>query len=822
MKFRKDKNIVELIEHTERFDASIGEGLTSEQVELRKSQGLTNKTKKTVTKSYGEIIINNVFSLFNILLYVIAIFMFIAQLYTKMIFVLVLLANIVIGLVQDIRARGIVDKLALVTNPTVVTVRNSKEETLNINELVLDDVIRLKAGDQVPADSKILEGCVHVNESFITGESEPIKKGEGETLFGGSYITSGSIYCVVDKVGNANYSSIIQNKARHFSRPKSEIVTSFNALFKIIGGVVILFAIAEIISYTALKMDFVDLVDSVSGSLVPMIPMGMYLLTSIALTVGVIVLARKKVIVHELYCIEVLARVNVLCLDKTGTLTDGTMEVRELHSIGFTDEELAQNVANLLASTKDENITANALRKKFGDKLNKGVSEVLPFTSEHKYSAITYDDGSTFAMGAFGFLKVSNHNDIKDRVEQYEKEGLRVIIFAKSNKKIKDERVPLDMKAVGIICFQEHIREDAIPTINWFKENDVAIKIISGDSASSVSIIAKKSGIAGAEKAISLDGMSIEKVKEIAPQYNVFGRVSPEQKQAIIQALQKQGDTVAMTGDGVNDILALKTADCSIAMASGADAAKTIAHLVSLDNNFCSLPNVVEEGRRVINNLQRTCSLYLVKTIFAMLVSLWFLISFWINPVNKYPFATSHLYVWEWVTIGLASVCLALQPSKERLQGSFVSNLFTNAFPASVMQSAMVFTMYIFNSINGDVFTPNAVLGVSVFLLILMSYVALFNISLPLNKFRVFVFVIMVAIGMGIMGIDYIMFINGITSLKSPLNSKILDIPYKCINLSTVLLGAIVFFIAVPLYFLIAKHTKKLAIRFSKKGEIVE
>ena len=820
MKIRK-KNIVEEINKVERFNPALDKGLTFEQVALRKSQGFINKTKKAVTKSYWEIIISNVFSLFNILLYIIAAFMFAAQLYTKMIFVIVLTLNIVIGLVQDIRARGIVDKLSLVSNPKATVIRESNKSIVPVNELVLDDLIELKAGDQIPADSIILEGSLSVNESFITGESEAIKKEAGDEVFAGSYVISGRVLACVDKVGNANYVSQIQNKARHFSRPKSEILYSFKNLFRIITLIVLAFAAAEIISYLTLQMNFVELVDTVSGSLVPMIPMGMYLLTSITLTVGVIVLARKRVVVHELYCIEMLARVNVLCLDKTGTLTDGTMEVSEYKTFNFKEDELSKYISSLLQATKDENITAKALLKKFGNKSYFEPDTIIPFSSENKYSAVTFKCDGTFAMGAFGFLKIKNHDEIKTQVEEYEKQGLRVIIFAKSNKKITNNKLPNDLEAVGLICLHEHIRDDAVDTINWFKENGVAIRIISGDSATSVAVIAKKVGVEGADKAISLDGMSLEKVAGIATEYTVFGRVSPEQKQVIVQSLQRAGKTVAMTGDGVNDILALKTADCSIAMASGADVAKTISHLVTLDNNFSCLPSVVEEGRRVINNLQRTCSLYLVKTIFAILVSLGFLIAFWIDPTSKYPFVTSHLYVWEWLTIGLASVCLALQPSKERLQGSFISNLFINAFPAGLMQSIIVAVMFMCSYINPTLFNHDSVLAMSVLLLTTMSYIALFKISMPMNKFRLIVFLTMVFLGLFIIGVDLTLCLTNIITSNDG-SSFIFAIPYKELNWQTAVLGISIILVATPIYFLLAKYLKKIAIKISKKGEILE
>ncbi len=745
-------------ERIERILPPLSKGLSKEQVEERKKLGLVNKTKVVVGKTYFEIILTDVFSLFNVLLFVVAGLMIAAQYWIGLTFLAVLIPNIGLSLYEDIKARRLMSKLRVLNQPKHVVVRNGEQISIQAKDIVLDELICLESGNQISVDGALLDGSLIVNESALTGESRNIVKNPGDYLYSGSFVVSGTGAMRAEKIGEESYIETIQSKAKKFKRSPSEILKTLTWLFRIIASVVVTLAIATGIIYF-LKggftengafnyEEFKDSIKGISGSMISMIPAGLYLLASVALAVAVLKLSKKGARVQDFYSVEMLARTTVLCVDKTGTITDGNMEVKKVLIIGpdkYTTEDIAQIMSNLLHATKDNNFTAQALKKYFNYESTKGVLEALPFNSENKYSAASFKGGETYVLGAQEFLNIPNLNSLVLRSEEYTNNGDRVLVLAKSNKPIKDGKIQNEVNPIALIVLQDHIRENAIETFKWFKDNGVKIKVISGDDPKTVSHIASEVGIEGAERYISLAGLSDEEIIKIAPLYDIFGRVNPDQKEVIVQALKNEGEKVAMTGDGVNDILALKRADCSIAMNNGSEAAKNVSHIVLTNSDFNSLPSVVAEGRRVINNLQRTSSLFLIKTMFSVTSTLVFLILMATLGI-KYPFEATHFQLWSLVNIGLSSFFLALEPNQEPLKGSFIGSILRKALPgfATIIVSVtMIYVLYIFqdNTIQyTGVYDLQTASTMSVIVFTVLGLVILLKICLPFNKYRAIVF----------------------------------------------------------------------------------
>ena len=745
-------------ERIERILPPLSKGLSKEQVEERKKLGLVNKTKVVVGKTYFEIILTDVFSLFNVLLFVVAGLMIAAQYWIGLTFLVVLIPNIGLSLYEDIKARRLMSKLRVLNQPKHIVIRNGEQISIQAKDIVLDELICLESGNQISVDGALLDGSLIVNESALTGESRNIVKNPGDYLYSGSFVVSGTGAMRAEKIGEESYIETIQSKAKKFKRSPSEILKTLTWLFRIIASVVVTLAIATGIIYF-LKggftengafnyEEFKDSIKGISGSMISMIPAGLYLLASVALAVAVLKLSKKGARVQDFYSVEMLARTTVLCVDKTGTITDGNMEVKKVLIIGpdkYTTEDIAQIMSNLLHATKDNNFTAQALKKYFNYESTKGVLEALPFNSENKYSAASFKGGETYVLGAQEFLNIPNLNSLVLRSEEYTNNGDRVLVLAKSNKPIKDGKIQNEVNPIALIVLQDHIRENAIETFKWFKDNGVKIKVISGDDPKTVSHIASEVGIEGAERYISLAGLSDEEIIKIAPLYDIFGRVNPDQKEVIVQALKNEGEKVAMTGDGVNDILALKRADCSIAMNNGSEAAKNVSHIVLTNSDFNSLPSVVAEGRRVINNLQRTSSLFLIKTMFSVTSTLVFLILMATLGI-KYPFEATHFQLWSLVNIGLSSFFLALEPNQEPLKGSFIGSILRKALPgfATIIVSVtMIYMLYIFqdNTIQyTGVYDLQTASTMSVIVFTVLGLVILLKICLPFNKYRTIVF----------------------------------------------------------------------------------
>ena len=802
----------------ERYNPETNQGLSLEQVEERKKAHLVNKSKKAFGKTYTQIIVSNLFSFFNIVLYLIAgILIYIAVRFNEtkilwgMFFLIILACNTGIGLYEDISARRLLSKLRLITQAKAVVIRDGKKEELATDEVVLDDILYIEKDTQICVDGIVLSGEVSVNESLITGESVNVYKKVGETVYSGTYVTSGNAYIKADKVGQDCLANTLQSKANKFKRSPSEILRSLNSMFLVIGITVITMGIFMLITFIAqgkFKTDasIVTSVKSITGSLVAMIPSGLYLLTSTALAVGVINLAKKKAQIQDFYSVEMLARVDTLCVDKTGTITDGNLMVHKtiIFDKSIPEAYVAQAISNVLCATNDKNATAVALRQVYDLELSAGIKVALPFSSENKYSGATFKGGKTFIIGAPEFLPLKDKQGILKRCEEYTKEGLRVLILAEGKEDIANNKYSGQLTAIAMLVIKDHVREDALETFKWFANNGVDIKVISGDNAQTVSSIAKEAGIENASKFISLEGMSIEEVKAIANEYTVFGRVTPEQKEALVIALKEAGKTVAMTGDGVNDILALKRSDCSIAMASGAEAARNISHIVLLDSNFARLPAVVDEGRRVVNNLQRTASLFVTKTIFAFVVTLVFTLASIIerDPTVQYPFVTNHLYLWEIFTSGYAAFFLALEKNNEKIKGGFLANIFKKAIPAaSVLIGTVLFSFLFYvlqrnGVLNWGIYTKETAIAMSIVAFSLLGLAVLYRVCCPLTKYRRTVFICVVAINV------LFILITSIVSVVNQITEPVLQIPYIELSGPAILVTSFIIAILAALYIL--------------------
>ncbi len=799
-----------------RTTPSLTKGLSNEQVEERKKLGLVNKTRVVVGKTYLEIILTDVFSLFNVLLFVVAGLMIAAQYWTGLTFLAVLIPNIGLSLYEDIKARRLMSKLRVLNQPKHKVIRNGEEVIIQDKEIVLDDLICLESGNQISVDGALLSGSLIVNESALTGESRNIVKNPGDYLYSGSYVVSGTGNMLAEKIGEDSYIETIQSKAKKFKRSPSEILKTLTWLFRIIASIVVTLAIAIGVIYY-LKggftengafnyAEFKDSIKGISGSMISMIPAGLYLLASVALAVAVLKLSKKGARVQDFYSVEMLARTTVLCVDKTGTITDGNMDVKKVLIIGpdkYTTEDIAQIMSNLLHATKDNNFTAQALKKYFNYESTKGVVEALPFNSENKYSAATFKGGETYVLGAQEFLNILNLNSLVLRSEEYTNNGDRVLVLAKSNKPIKDGKIENEVNPIALIVLQDHIRENVVETFKWFKDNGVKIKVISGDDPKTVGHIASEVGIEGAERYISLAGLSDDEVRKIAPLYDIFGRVNPDQKEIIIQALKNEGEKVAMTGDGVNDILALKRADCSIAMNNGSEAAKNVSHIVLTNSDFNSLPSVVAEGRRVINNLQRTSSLFLVKTMFSMTTTLVFLILMATLGI-KYPFEATHFQLWSLINIGLSSFFLALEPNQEPLKGSFIGSILRKAVPGFatiILAVTVIYVLYIFqdNTIfYTGVYELETATTMSVVVFTILGLVVLLKICLPFNKYRAIVFAGAATVEAGLL------VLAAIISYKIGVKESIIAINFPSLTLVNWFVIAIIIVLAIATYLIVS------------------
>lgn len=720
-----------------RFDVSPRRGLDSAQVQQRIEQGLFNKESKLPTKSVKKIIRDNVLTLFNIINFILAIAVLLVGSPKSALFLGVVFSNLAIGTIQELRAKKAVDELAIISASKVKCLRDGKFMDMMIEEIVLDDIILLENGNQVPADCILIEGQCSANESLLTGESNSIEKKEGDTLLSGSFIVSGTALAKVDKVGDDNYASSIFKSAKYVKKVNSEIMSSLNKVIKVIT--IIILPVSVLLLMSQLSVDGTSfqqgVVNTVAG-IVGMIPEGLMLLTSTVLAVSVIRLSRYKVLVQELYCIETLARVDVLCLDKTGTITDGSMELENIVNLGeSTPDDVKNALCAITATLKDNNQTITAVRNKFGEGTDWKATVMLPFSSERKYSGASFEGVGTYLMGAPDFIMGNVPQDLQKELDKYTES--RVLLLAHSDLQISDSRAPQNMKPVALLVISDKVRDTAPETLDYFEKQGVSLKIISGDNVKTVSNVAKQAGFTDYDNYIDATLLkNYDELREASKNYNIFGRVTPVQKRDLILALKESGHTVAMTGDGVNDVLALKESDCSVAMASGSDAARNVSEIVLLNDDFASMPKVVAEGRRSINNIQRSSTLFLSKTIYATILAVLFV---FLN--FTYPFEPIQLSLISTFTIGIPSFILALEPNHDRVKGSFFKKVIGRSLPTAlsvVMGIVAVVVMTYFMDLSQAQASTLATI-VTAFTSLLLIY----RVSKPFNKLRIALFVAM-------------------------------------------------------------------------------
>ena len=688
------------MKNVERYNPNIEIGLTTDQVKKRIEENLVNHDTTIPTKSIKRIIYENFFTLFNIINIILAICILCVKSYKNMLFLLIVIINTAISTIQEIHSKKVVDKLSIVASPKAKVIRNGKTEIIDIHQLVLDDIIILKTGEQIAADCKILSNEVEVNESCITGETNTIRKKVGDILLSGSYIVSGNTTAKIEHIGEENYTAQISSSAKYVKKIKSEIMTSLDKIIKILTFAIIpigllFFANQLHIPGNTYKTAVIKSVAAIIG----MIPEGLVLLTSTVLAVSVIRLSKSNVLVQELYCIETLARVDTLCLDKTGTLTEGSLQVEKIIATMSSQQENLKTILQLFAKfSPDSNTTIEAIRDfcNITNNINENyqLDHAVPFSSEKKWSGISLKNKGSYVLGAPEFVLKKQFNKYKNEILSYQ-ENYRVLAIAHSNNKFENNDLPQNLELLGFVLVSDKIRKDAKKTLEYFKNQGVNIKIISGDNPVTVSKIGKQVGLENYDKYIDMSTIKDCDIDKIVENHTIFGRVSPIQKKLIIEALQSNGKTVAMTGDGVNDVLALKTSDCSIAMANGSDAAKNVSQLILLDSNFSSMPKIVAEGRRTINNIERSASLFLVKTIYSCLNAILFLLI-----GEPYPFEPIQLSLISTVTIGIPSFVLALEPNKERIKGNFLRNVISKSLPTALCVTTNIFAITILKKYN--------------------------------------------------------------------------------------------------------------------------
>lgn len=731
----KDNTIVRKKVQTRRFNADIRYGLNSDQVNEYFENGWSNEPVEPPSKTVPEIIKSNLFTYFNLVFAVLAALLILAGSFRNLTFLPVILANLFIGIIQEVRAKNTLDKLSVLNAPKALVVREGRQFSIPAEELVLDDIVIFKAGNQICADAIVVDGEVSVNESLLTGESDEISKKPGDELMSGSFIVSGECYARLDKVGEDSYISKLTLEAKAMnSEEQSEMIRVLDKLVGVVGILIIpigllLFGQQFFFSGASFSKSITSMVAAVIG----MIPEGLYLLASVALVVSVMRLASKKVLVHDMKCIETLARVNVLCVDKTGTITENTMEVNgEIPMDGYDSQSMAplkQIISDFASAMSSDNITMKAMKDYFNKPSGRKAVSVSPFSSQFKYSGAAFEDGS-YVLGAPEFVLREDYDNYREQIEQYSSEGYRVLVFGIYDGVIDGKALTGKVTPLGLVFLSNPIRKEAPETFKYFENQGVEIKVISGDNPVTVSQVALQAGIANADNYIDASTLTTdEAIEDAVLRYTVFGRVTPDQKRKFVRALKKAGRTVAMTGDGVNDVLALKDADCSVAMASGSDAAAQASQLVLLDSNFACMPSVVMEGRRVVNNIERSASLFLVKNIFSFLLSL-FSVCFMIN----YPLEPSQISLISMFTIGVPAFFLALQPNKNIIQGHFLSNVLIKALPAGITDFLVVGALVVF----GQVFEVGEtdISTACTMLLAIVGFVILYNISKPMNALR--------------------------------------------------------------------------------------
>ncbi len=727
----------------ERYNPNYKEGLSEEQVLARKNDNLVNYNDVPPTKTIKQIIIDNFCTYFNFINLLLGGAIIGAGIYGHQIidalknclFMGVIIFNSIISIIQEVISKKIIDKLSVISAAKVTAIRDHQEQSLGLDEIVLDDILKFDSGNQVVVDSIILEGNVEVNESFITGESKAINKKKGDMILSGSFIISGSCYAKVEHIGADNYIAKISKEAKYDKKANSVIMNSFEGLLKFLSIVII--PVGALLLTNQLIVTNYDITASILntvGALIGMIPEGLLLLTSSVMAVSIMRLSKYNVLVQQLYCIETLARVDVICLDKTGTITTGKMEMLDfIFATKNNPDKINEVLSNMVYAFSSVNQTLAAIKEKCPKKDTMEVLEVKEFSSARKYSAVCFKDYGTVYLGAPEFV-------LKDNVSKYQKiltkyQDYRTIVLAKNNETIGSLE---NLEVLGFIIIQDEIRKEAPATLKYFQDQNVRVKIISGDNFETVTSIAKRAGLISAN-GVDARLINEDNAKEMVEKYDIFGRVTPEQKKLLINALKSNGHTVAMTGDGVNDVLALKCADCSIAMASGADAAKNVSQLVLLDSNFASMPKVVAEGRRTINNVERSASLLLIKTIFTSI-----LVIICIFIKSEYFYLPIQLSLITTCTISVPSFFLALEPNTDLVKGNFMLKVVGKSIPPAltVVFNVVMITLFkeAFN-LDSDLTSTLIVIMTST-----TGFINLFRMSRPFNWFRGLLYFVLLSI----------------------------------------------------------------------------
>lgn len=716
-------------------------GLTHEEVRRREQRHLVNEKAQAETRTVKQIVKENLLTYFNLIFLILGVLLVITGSFNDLTFLPIIIANALIGIIQEIHAKSVLDRLTLLNTPKVTAVRDGKRLEVHSERLVLDDVIVLVSGNQIPADCIVESGKIQVNESLLTGESDEIEKTVGSSLLSGSYVVSGTCYARIEKVGKETYiSKLMQQAGKEKKGEQSEMIRAMDRLLMIIGIIIVPIGIALFVqSYFYNNGTFQSSISSMVAALIGMIPEGLYLLTSVSLAVSAARLAQKQVLVHNMKCIETLARVDVLCVDKTGTITKPEMEVRDVLPLGEKDaEDIKRSLGDFASCMTKDNDTMKALQAAFRKGSGKRPEKIVSFSSKYKYSAVSYGEDS-YVLGAPENVLRDKYNDYKEKIEEQAGKGYRVVVYGKYEGTLDGRELRGEVIPEALVTLENPVREGAEKTFHYFASQGVAIKVISGDNPITVSETAKRAGIAHADRYVDARTLKNKKdIYEAAKKYTVFGRVVPDQKKMLVQALKHAGKTVAMTGDGVNDILALKEADCSIAMASGSDAASQIAQLVLLDSDFTKMPSVVAEGRRVVNNIERSASLYLVKNIFSLLLAV-----FSVILMLDYPLEPSQVSLISVFTIGIPSFVLAFEPNHEKIHGHFMPNVLLRALPAGLTDFIVVSGLVLFcREFNVD---PECLSTSCTILVAIVGFMIIYVIASPMQRHHWVMLVALVA-----------------------------------------------------------------------------
>ncbi|MBU5474057.1 HAD-IC family P-type ATPase [Roseburia sp. MSJ-14] len=727
-------------------------GLTAQEVKERMEDGRVNILSTSATKSIGKIVLENVFTFFNMIFVFIAAILIAVGAFKELTFIVIIVLNTGIGIVQELISKKKLDDLSLLAKTKAKVVRDGQIYEVDTEDLVEDDIVYFGAGSQIHADGKVIAGEIQVNEGLLTGESDEITKNPGKELFSGSYVISGECYARLTRVGEESYGAKLTAEAQKSTRQKKPgMMKSLTYLLYIIGMFIVPIGILLFLrQYDVLGLDVKESVENTAAAIIGMIPEGLYLLVSVALAVSVGRLAQKKILVQDLKSTETLARVDMLCVDKTGTITESKMEVSEIIKLkeDLSEEEVKKQLGEFVDNMADDNETMKAIKEYFKEKTSgaRKAEKIEAFSSKNKYSSVTYGEGEVYYLGAPDILWKQPESEVIKKAETYAVTGARVLLFLKNE-------TPL-----ALVALKNPIRPSAKETFRYFKENQVTIKVISGDSPKTVSAVALEAGIEGAEAFVDMTTIKNKKdLEEAAEKYTVFGRVKPEQKRQLVQALQKQGHTVAMTGDGVNDVLALKSADCGVAMAGGSEAAAGVAEVVLLNSDFSDMPQVVAEGRRVINNIERTASLYLVKNIFSVFLAIISIIA-----VFEYPLVPSQLTLMSFLTIGMPSFVLALEPNESKVSGKFLRKVIYRAMPAALADLCIIIIIvmfqYAFQIESKQTSTITALLVTAV------GFYMVYKACVPFRKWHYALFGVMIVLLIGI--IAYIPDVFSITKLN--------------------------------------------------------